>query len=144
MSDYVYSPSLNLFYENTLKVMYEKNGIWPLDGVDIDVNTFLEYSSTPQVGKVRIADENGMPAWGEVPAPTFEQLVEAAEQERQQLIIAANAYINSQQWPSKLALERLSNDDKVSFNQWLDYLDELEAVDTSTAPDITWAQPPAL
>ncbi|ECS4004542.1 tail fiber assembly protein, partial [Salmonella enterica subsp. enterica serovar Cerro] len=26
---------------------------------------------------------------------------------------------------------------------WPDYLDELEAVDTSTAPDITWPEPPS-
>ncbi|WP_275219723.1 tail fiber assembly protein, partial [Citrobacter freundii] len=31
----------------------------------------------------------------------------------------------------------------VQYNAWLDYLDALEAVDTSTAPDITWAQVPS-
>ena len=41
-----------------------------------------------------------------------------------------------------MALGRLSDEDKQSFNEWLDYMDALEAVDTSTAPDITWPEIP--
>ncbi len=37
---------------------------------------------------------------------------------------------------------RLSDADKAQYNAWLDYLDELEGVDTSVAPDITWPDKP--
>ncbi|CZX96140.1 MULTISPECIES: tail fiber assembly protein [Enterobacter] len=77
-----------------------------------------------------------------VPEPTHEELVRQAEVEKQALISDANSYIDGNQWPSKLALGRLSDDDKALFNEWLDYLDALEAVDTSPAPDITWPLPP--
>ncbi|CZW83554.1 MULTISPECIES: tail fiber assembly protein [Enterobacter] len=77
------------------------------------------------------------------PEPTHEELVEQAENQKQSLINDANNYIDSNQWPSKLALGRLSDEDKQSFNEWLDYMDALEAVDTSTAPDITWPEIPA-
>ncbi|EMU8849703.1 tail fiber assembly protein [Proteus mirabilis] len=43
---------------------------------------------------------------------------------------------------SKLLLGRISEDEKISLNQWLDYLDELEAIDISLAPDIEWPQKP--
>ncbi|MFH3036165.1 tail fiber assembly protein [Enterobacter hormaechei] len=78
-----------------------------------------------------------------VPEPTHEELVRQAEVEKQALINDANSYIDGNQWPSKLALGRLSDDDKALFNEWLDYLDALGAVDTSTAPNITWPVPPA-
>lgn len=77
-----------------------------------------------------------------VPEPTHEELVRQAEVEKLTLINDANSYIDGNQWPSKLALGRLSDDDKALFNEWLDYLDALEAVDTSPAPDITWPLPP--
>ncbi|HDT0752070.1 TPA: tail fiber assembly protein [Enterobacter kobei] len=77
------------------------------------------------------------------PEPTHEELVEQAENQKQSLINDANNYIDSNQWPSKLALGRLSDEDKQSFNEWLDYMDALEAVDTSEAPDIAWPEKPA-
>ncbi|HEB0914090.1 TPA: tail fiber assembly protein [Enterobacter cloacae] len=73
-----------------------------------------------------------------VPEPTHEELVQQAEIQKQALINNANNYIDSNQWPSKLALGRLKDDEKASFNKWLDYLDALESVDPSKAPEIVW------
>ncbi|PSN05834.1 tail fiber assembly protein [Siccibacter turicensis] len=68
--------------------------------------------------------------------------VKEAEQTKSSLRSYANGFINEQQWPSRLALGRLSEEEKTAFNAWLDYLDALEAVDTSSAPEISWpAQP---
>lgn len=78
------------------------------------------------------------------PAPTPEDLIQQAELQKQYLIDQANGYIDSKQWPSKLALGRLSDADKVLFNQWLDYLDALEAVDTSMAPEVVWPEMPVV
>ncbi|WP_237680783.1 tail fiber assembly protein [[Erwinia] mediterraneensis] len=69
--------------------------------------------------------------------------VAEADTQKEALIAAANAYINEQNWPSKLALGRLSDADKAKFNAWLDYIDAVTAVSTSTAPDITWPEKPA-
>lgn len=69
-------------------------------------------------------------------------VIAAADAEKQRKIDDANAYINGRQWPSKLALARLADAEKAEFNRWLDYLDALTAVDTSTAPDISWPERP--
>ncbi|ELY2859502.1 tail fiber assembly protein [Cronobacter sakazakii] len=61
-----------------------------------------------------------------------------ADAQKEALIAAANACINEQNWPSKLALGRLSDADKAKFNAWLDYIDELNSLDISEAPDIDW------
>ncbi|WP_228350984.1 MULTISPECIES: tail fiber assembly protein [Limnobaculum] len=68
--------------------------------------------------------------------------ITVAEAEKQRLTDEASTYINTQQWPSKLALGRLSEADKVKFNLWLDYLDILNAIDTSQAPNIEWPKSP--
>ncbi|HHA1397594.1 TPA: tail fiber assembly protein [Enterobacter hormaechei subsp. xiangfangensis] len=76
------------------------------------------------------------------PELTHGELVQQAELQKQMLISQANNYIDSKQWPSKLALGRLGDTDKILFNEWLDYLDALEAIDTSSAPDIAWPSEP--
>ncbi|MBM6611252.1 tail fiber assembly protein [Citrobacter portucalensis] len=63
-----------------------------------------------------------------------------AEAEKQRLITGANEFINNRQWPSKLALKRLSDEEKMQFNKWLDYLDELEALDPTSG---NWPEMPA-
>ncbi|EHH7717723.1 tail fiber assembly protein, partial [Escherichia coli] len=81
--------------------------------------------------------------WVMRPEPTQDELIANAEAKKQYLIEQANNYINSKQWPGKVALGRLKDSEKEQYNLWLDYLDELEAIDTSAAPDITWPSQPA-
>ena len=69
--------------------------------------------------------------------------IKLADDEKSRLTQGANDYINSKQWPGKAAMGRLKDTEKAQYNLWLDYLDELEAVDTSTAPDIIWPEAPA-
>ncbi|HAW9530542.1 TPA: tail fiber assembly protein, partial [Escherichia coli] len=71
-------------------------------------------------------------------------LVAATEAQKQLLIDQANEYMNSKQWLGKAAMGRLKDAEKVQYNAWLDYLDALEMVDTSGAPDIEWPTPPAV
>ncbi|EOE6700527.1 tail fiber assembly protein [Morganella morganii] len=66
--------------------------------------------------------------------------IAAAEAKKQFLIAEVNA--ETQMLQTKLALGRIKENEKALLNAWLDYLDLLEAVDTSTAPDIDWPQKP--
>lgn len=68
--------------------------------------------------------------------------IKLADNEKSRLIQDANDYINSKQWPGKAAMGRLKDTEKAQYNLWLDYLDALEAVDTSSAPKINWPVPP--
>ena len=69
--------------------------------------------------------------------------IKLSDDEKSRLIHEGNDYINSKQWPGKAAMGRLKDAEKAQYNAWLDYLDALEAVDTSKAPDITWPEIPA-
>ncbi len=76
------------------------------------------------------------------PPVTKEQLIAEAEARKQALITEVNT--ETQMLQTKLALGRIKDDEKAWLNAWLDYLDELEAVDVSTAPDIIWPVKPVV
>ena len=114
-----------------------------LDGIEIDDTVAAEFMKEAPEGKYRGVID-GMPAWIDIPPPTHEEQIAAAELEKQQLINQVNEYINSKQWPGKAAIGRLKGEELAQYNLWLDYLDALELVDTSGAPDIEWPTPPAV
>ena len=144
MTNYNYSAAENKFYPTFLRSEYERSGSWPADRIYIPDAGFTEFTGMPPDGKVRSAGIDGLPMWGDAPTPTYAESVATADAQKQQLIEQANAYMNSKQWPGKAAMGRLTDSEKTKYNAWLDYLDALEAVDTTSAPDINWPTPPVV
>lgn len=138
-----YSKTSNAFYLMGSKENYINAGTWHNDITEVDDEIAAEFMQSPPTGKVRIAGDDGIPAWVDIPPPTHDELIAQANVQKASLINAANAFINSKQWPGKAAIGRLKADELAQYNLWLDYLDALEAVDTSTAPDIDWPEMPA-
>ncbi|ELY2535432.1 tail fiber assembly protein [Cronobacter sakazakii] len=68
--------------------------------------------------------------------------VKVAAAEKQSRIDQANDYINNKQWPGKAAMGRLTDLERSQYNEWLDYLDVLEEVNISTAPNVIWSEKP--
>lgn len=144
MMRYKWSAKNNAFFPVVILDSYITSG-WDLsDVIDISDEVVQEFMGEPPDGMIRVAGGDGLPAWSDIPPATHEQEVAAAEQQKQQLIVQANAYMNSKQWPGKAAMGRLTDSEKTQYIAWLDYLDALEAVDTTSAPDINWPEPPAL
>lgn len=83
----VYSASNNSFFAKNDVAKYEQAG-WELaDIVEVTYDTYLEFIEDRTLqGKVRIAGDDGLPTWGEIPPPTHEEQIAAAELEKQQLI----------------------------------------------------------
>lgn len=67
--------------------------------------------------------------------------VDAAEAQRQSLINAAMASISLIQLKLR-AGRNLTQEETTRLNSVLDYIDAVEAIDTSTAPDIEWPATP--
>ncbi|WP_368880232.1 tail fiber assembly protein [Proteus mirabilis] len=59
-----------------------------------------------------------------------------ASVQKQNLVNDVNVAIGLLQ--SKLLLGRMNEGEKKLLNQWLDYLDKLDTIDVSLAPDIDW------
>lgn len=71
------------------------------------------------------------------PVKSHDELVAEAEAEKRARIDAATSRIVV--WQTKLLMERkLTDAESVSLNAWIDYIDAVTAIDTSTAPDIKW------
>ncbi|EOZ3809777.1 tail fiber assembly protein [Citrobacter youngae] len=71
------------------------------------------------------------------PVKSHDELVAEAEVEKRARIDAATSRIVV--WQTKLLMERkLTDAESVSLNAWIDYIDAVTAIDTSTAPDIKW------
>ncbi|MEP9063937.1 tail fiber assembly protein, partial [Enterobacter roggenkampii] len=46
-------------------------------------------------------------------------------------------------WQTKLLMGRtLTDSEPAKLNAWMDYIDAVQAIDTSTAPDVIWPEPP--
>lgn len=140
----MYAFSNGNFYPLSMREVYEISDSWPTEYIKVDESVFTEFSATPPVGKIRGTGDDGMPAWVDIPAPTQDKLISEAVREKQRRIDAANEFMNSKQWPGKASIGRLKGDELAQYNLWLDYLDALEAVDTSSAPDVNWPVPPAV
>ncbi|MCJ8695517.1 tail fiber assembly protein [Escherichia coli] len=141
-SSFIWDETNVLLLAYVLKDRYEAAGMWPENGIDVSDEVSAEFTGQPPDGKTLGVGSDGMPAWVDLPPPSHEELVAQAEAEKQGRIGQANDYMNSKQWPGKAAMGRLSNTEKTQYNAWLDYLDELEAIDTSTAPNIMWPTSP--
>ncbi|ENT9724402.1 tail fiber assembly protein [Escherichia coli] len=138
---YLFSPSTLGFYPIEMKAEYLNKGSLPSDVIEVSDSVRNEYNFAPPEGK-QLSSSQNMPVWIDIPAPTHDELIAEAEREKKQRIDAANDFMNSKQWPGKAAIGRLNGDELAQYNLWLDYLDALETVDTSSAPDIEWPTPP--
>ncbi|WP_105475874.1 tail fiber assembly protein [Escherichia coli] len=66
--------------------------------------------------------------------------VKAAEQKKTALLTEAQSAISL--WQTELQLGIISDDDRTSLITWMKYIQALNTVDTSTAPDIEWPEKP--
>ncbi|MEM7974927.1 tail fiber assembly protein [Morganella morganii subsp. sibonii] len=130
------------FYPLDMKQDYIDAGTWPDDAVEMTNKEKETYwTKQPPSGKQLGGDKKGRPAWVDIPPLTQEQAILFAEERKQFLI--AEVHTETQMLQTKLALGRITSDEKARLNAWLDYLDELEAVDASTASDIIWPVKPS-
>lgn len=138
----MYAFSNGNFYPLSMREVYETSDSWPTEYIEVDESVFTEFSATPPVGKIRGTGDDGMPAWVDIPPPTQAEIIAEAEREKQHRIDTANEFMNAKQWPGKAAIGRLKGDELAQYNLWLDYLDALDAIKTTSAPDIKWPTPP--
>ncbi|CAM7700694.1 Tail fiber assembly protein [Morganella morganii] len=63
-----------------------------------------------------------------------------AEAQKQVLIAEANQ--NIQMWQTQLMLGIITEEDKTSLKEWMQYVQKVQATDVSAAPDIHWPVKP--
>ncbi|HHX8748712.1 tail fiber assembly protein [Morganella morganii] len=114
------------------------NNVFCIEIMPINQNS---WESEIQAGWIAISENEANQIAN--PPPTKEQLILQAEEKKQFLI--AEVHTETEMPRAKLALGRISEGEKIRLNAWLDYLDELEAVDVLfIAPDIIWPVKPVV
>lgn len=141
MQNYFYSSKTNAFYPLILKEEYESANSWPADAVAVSDEVYMNYSANPPAGKVRAGDNNGYPDWIDIPPPSHDQQIMQAEAQRQSLVTHANAV--TADWRTELSLGIIDDMDKEKLTAWMMYIKAVKAIETSTAPDISWPEQPA-
>ncbi|MGU3521597.1 tail fiber assembly protein [Enterobacteriaceae bacterium C23F] len=105
-----------------------------------DDNHPFKTEVTPE-GKIWTSDEQGYPQLIDMPEPTQEELIAEADAEKASRIAEANSV--TQMWQTQLMLGIITPEDKAKLTEWMQYIQAVQAVDTSTAPDINWPEEPA-
>lgn len=131
-----YSIKTQGFYPDELLVNFDKNIDTPEDLRVITDENYNQFFNPP-AGYHSVFDELG-PRIEKNQAADF---LSIAESTKQSILDAIPSKISVYQ--TKLFMGRtLTDEEKEDLNAWLDYSDKVNAIDTSTAPNITWPTSP--
>ncbi|EKR7491570.1 tail fiber assembly protein [Escherichia coli] len=138
--EFLWSAKNLSFFPEALMQEYIAAG-WDLsDAVEISDELRMEYGGVWPQGKI-LSSRNGMPAWADIPPPTKEELIQAAEIERQRLLKYADDVMLD--WRTELMLGEISDANKAKLSAWLEYKNRVKAVDVTTDPEnVNWPVPP--
>ncbi|EAO6423667.1 tail fiber assembly protein [Cronobacter sakazakii] len=122
-----FSKSSNGFFLDSI------NDDMPADIVEISADTYNALMVGQQDGgKVIEADDDGYPI---LVSPKVDYISQAENRRTQLLATADNVTAD---WRIELMLGDISDEDKAKLSAWMEYKKEVKAVDTSTAPDVSW------
>lgn len=103
----------------------------------VSTDLYNELIAGQQEGcKLITSDENGLPV---LKSPVIDYVARAENQRMQLLAHADNVTAD---WRVELMLGDISSTDKEKLSAWMNYKKEVKAVDTSTAPEISWPELP--
>lgn len=127
MKNYIYSAKNNAFFELVKRELYDRAD-WDLsDAVEVDAAVFSEYTSVPPAGKQRVAGEDGLPAWVDVPPPTAAEMRVIAQAKINVLRAEADSVITP--LADALAGDYIDDTDRPRLTAWQKYRYELTKID---------------
>lgn len=123
MSNIYYSAERNGFYHNALREIYEAsaNG-WPGDAVNVSAEDYENLLKGQSAGQIITANSGGQP----ILADQEIDWQDRAEQRRQGLLLAANVAIAD--WRTELQLDVISESDRASLIEWMEYIRDLKSL----------------
>ncbi|MFA8114460.1 tail fiber assembly protein [Escherichia coli] len=128
MGNYCYSAIRNTFYPMQYLPDYIED--WPDDAIQVVDSVYDEFAAkvTPS-GKYRVAGDNGLPTWADIPPPDPDVLIEQFETQRTALMQEAEIIIAPLSRAVKLGIA--TPEEVKRLEQWETYTVLLSRVDTS-------------
>ncbi|MGL5005808.1 MAG: tail fiber assembly protein [Plesiomonas sp.] len=131
---------MKYFTSEPIGLYNAENNEIPEKAIAITDELYTQLINGQANGKFIQANSNCEPILVDELKLSHQQYIELAEIKKSRLIQYAMSAISFLQ--TKLQLNRITDDEKNQLNLWIDYIDAINAVDTSTAPDIKWPTPP--
>ncbi|EFC7676497.1 TPA: tail fiber assembly protein [Escherichia coli] len=128
-----------MFYSKSANGFFDSLSALPDDSLEISDEKYAEMIEGIEAGKVLSSDHEGYPVLSDLKLTKEQQISEVMIVKNGKI---ADAMSEISVWQTELQLGIISDNDKVSLINWLLYIKELQAVDTSTSPDVIWPMPP--
>ncbi|PAO24604.1 tail fiber assembly protein [Enterobacter roggenkampii] len=139
--NYYYSSKSNAFYLLSLKNEYESSATgWPDDAVGVNDDDYKTLMTGLGNGQIIVPGHDGYPVLEDRPPVPQEELILEANSTKASLIQSATNAIAPLQDAVELGIA--TDEEIAQLKAWKKYRVEVNRVDTSTAPDITWPEPP--
>lgn len=136
MNKYKWSAKYNAFFPIEMLPAYQSSWDDISDLIDIDDSVVAEFNGKPPEGKVRGVVDN-MPAWVDIPLPTYEEKIAAAEASKLNLKANADSEIA---WRQDAVDAGIATDEETAaLAEWKKYRVLLMRVDTAKP---VWPTPP--
>ena len=128
MNKYKWSAKYNAFFPIEMLPAYQSSWDDLSDLIDIDDSVVAEFNGKPPEGKVRGVVDN-MPAWVDIPLPTYEEKIAAAEAIKLNLKANADSEIA---WRQDAVDAGIATDEETdALADWKKYRVLLMRVDTA-------------
>ena len=136
MNKYKWSAKYNAFFPIEMLPAYQSSWDDLSDLIDIDDSVVTEFNGKPPEGKMRGVVYN-MPAWVDIPLPTYEEKIAAAEAIKLNLKANADSEIA---WRQDAVDAGIATDEETAaLAEWKKYRVLLMRVDTAKP---VWPTPP--
>ena len=136
MNKYKWSAKYNAFFPIEMLPAYQSSWDDISDLIDIDDSVVAEFNGKPPEGKMRGVVYN-MPAWVDIPLPTYEEKIAAAEAIKLNLKANADSEIA---WRQDAVDAGIATDEETAaLAEWKKYRVLLMRVDTAKP---VWPTPP--
>ncbi|MDT7114135.1 tail fiber assembly protein [Citrobacter braakii] len=136
-----YSVERNAFYPEHFQNDYRNSPEgWPADAIAVGEGVYQHLIDGVASGKIIIPDVNGYPVLADRPAPSDEQLIAQAEEEKIRLLALATSKMGPLQDAVDLGIA--TEKETALLHDWKKYRVLLNRIQPEDAPAITWPEVP--
>jgi hypothetical protein len=135
-----FSAKTKAFYDLDEKAVYIQNGSWSEDVKSISEVLWLNHCGQPPKGKIRGADEHGMPCWIDAPEPTERERIAEAVNIRNAMLMTADTEIRQLKIIEEICA--LTSEETQRLMSWKKYLADVYRIEPGNVSSIRWPDVP--
>lgn len=135
-----FSATTLTFYDMDEKAVYIQNGFWSDDVISISQARWQQHCGQPPPGKIRAADNQGLPCWRDAPAPTEEERIAEAAIKKNEMLLQADTEIRRLQVLEELHVQ--TEEETQRLLSWKRHLASVYRIAPEKVGSIHWPDIP--